>query len=358
MFKLFSRRADRSANIDNFTFNYLLVILATLLVFLLVMGGYFIAISLAPDGPLGTDGPSADLPPAADSSFPYRQEIASQVPDFPDDSLYIPRKSADSDGIYSDFAVLVDVTENRIVASRKAEQDIYPASMAKIMTLIVVVENLKSEDAMNDVITIKKETVEKMLEERASGFGFKEGEQLTVEALLHALILQSDGVAGISLAEYISGSESAFVELMNAKAKEIGMEKTNFQNCTGLYGKYMLSSCKDIAVMMTYAMKNSFCADILSQKLYRLPDSFREDNTYAFYHATLASKFDKLLPDVRTADVVAGKSGWIGEESGYCLVTYAVGDNGHRYVLVTAMAEGSSDEPVYDMEYVYNNYIK
>jgi D-alanyl-D-alanine carboxypeptidase (penicillin-binding protein 5/6) len=319
------------------------------------MAIYFVCIASSESSPFDTGEP--DISVGSIGDYPYKQEISVMLPTFADDTAVISQKTDSQSGIYSEFAALIDVTENKIIASKKGTREIYPASMTKVMTLIVVIENLKDASSMDEEITISKSTVEKMVAERASGYGFKEGEVLTVRALLHALILQSDGVAAISLAEYIAGSENAFVELMNSKAAAIGMENTTFKNCTGLHHEYQLTTCQDIGIMMSYAMKNTFCAEVLSAKSYKLPDSFRPEDTYTLYHATLASKFDALRPNVKTATVTAAKSGWIGSESGYCLVTYAVGNNGHKYVLVTAKA-GTSEESIADMAYIYNTFAE
>lgn len=347
----------KQVNIDNNSLTAMMIILAVILAILLITGVYFIIAATSESGPLDLD--SLHTPAGSNADYPYKQEISVTVPPVTDDTEVIPSKSDSSDGIYSEFAALIDVTDNTIIASKKAAREIYPASMAKVMTLIVVIENLKTEDAMQKELTISAEVVDRMYAEGSSGFGFKAGEKLTVEALLHALILQSDGIAANTLAEYVAGSESAFVELMNAKAAELGMKNTTFQNCTGLNHDYLLSTCQDIGTMMIYAMKNPFCAKVLTAQSYKLPASFRPDNTYTLYHATLASKFDKLnvKNQLTSVEVTAAKSGWIGTESGYCLVTYAEGANGHKYVLVTAKA-ATSEESIADLVYIYNNYAK
>ena len=354
LLKIDKSRDRGQASIDDTSLNYLMIIIAAILVLLITMAIYFICIASSEDSPF--ESPMDSLPVGSMGDYPYRQEITVSVPDFADDVAVISQKTDSQSGIYSEFAALIDVTDNKIIASKKGSREIYPASMTKVMTLIVAIENLKDASSMDDEITISKSTVEKMVAERASGYGFKEGEVLTVRALLHALILQSDGVAAISIAEYVAGSEADFVELMNAKAAAIGMKNTTFKNCTGLHHEYQLTTCQDIGIMMSYAMKNTFCAEILSAKSYKLPENFRPEDTYTLYHATLASKVDTLRPTLKTSTVTAAKSGWTGSDSGYCLVTYAIGDNGHKYVLVTAKA-GTSEESIADMAYIYNTYV-
>ena len=351
MFSSKNRRA-KGVDLDPTSLNLITLIIIAIVFILIATLVYFIVA-----GPtLDLDGNDNDTPVSSLGDYPYKQDISISIPDYADDVAVIASNKNGTDGIYSEFAALIDVTDNKIIASKKATQDIYPASMTKVMTLIVVVENLKTEEAMDERLTISQKVVDKMITEGSSGFGFKAGEKLSVKDLLHALILKSDGIASLTLAEYIAGSESAFVDMMNAKASAIGMTDTNFTNSTGLHETYLISSCKDIAIMMSYAMNNTFCAEILSAKSHVLPDDFRDD-TYTLYHATLVTKFDAIKPKTSTVTVKAAKSGWTGSDSGYCLVTFAVGNNGHKYVLVTAKAN-KSEESIADMAYIYNNYVK
>jgi D-alanyl-D-alanine carboxypeptidase (penicillin-binding protein 5/6) len=142
--------------------------------------------------------------------------------------------------------------------------------MTKVMTLIVIAENLKSAAELDKVLTIEHERGSN------SGYGFNVGEKLTVKDLIYAAILQSDGVACLTLADYIAGSEANFVKLMNEKAAELGIgDTTLFQNCTGLHHQYHYSTCRDIAIMMAYAMQNPLCTSVLTSLKYVPSDNFR-----------------------------------------------------------------------------------
>ena len=329
-------------------------IIAAILVILLVTGTYLTVFCLSNrNGSSGNENEGGVMA-STDATYPFKQEISVTEPEYDDNASIIIGSSE----ISSDFALLIDVTDNKVIASRKYNQLIYPASMTKVMTLIVAIENLPYESSMDDVITISESVVKAMAKEGASGYGFKAGDKLTVRELLYATILQSDGVACIELANYIAGSEKEFVKLMNAKATEIGLEKTNFTNCTGLHNESHFSTCKEIAMIMEYAMKNTHCANIIATKSLALSNDFRNDSyTYTLYHATLASKFDDLRPQFTTVEVLGAKSGWTGSASGYCMVSYAEGDNGHKYVLVTANAPTANDA-IYDMAGIYNAYAK
>lgn len=351
---LLNDKENKKGSISDDFLNLTMIIIAALLVILLATGTYLTAFCITRNRGGAGDTNDGGIAASKDATYPFKQEISVTEPEYDDNASIVIGASE----INSDFALLIDVTDNKVIASRKYNQLIYPASMTKVMTLIVAIENLPYESSMDDVITISESVVKAMAKEGASGYGFKAGEKLTVRELLYASILQSDGVACIELANYIAGSEKEFVKLMNAKATEMGLTKTNFTNCTGLHSESHFTTCKEMAMIMSYAMKNTHCANILTAKSYVLSKDFRNDGyTYTLYHATLATKFDNLRPQFTAVEVLGAKSGWTGSNSGYCMVSFAEGDNGHKYVLVTANAP-TSNESIYDMATIYNAYAK
>lgn len=287
-------------------------------------------------------------------SYPFRQEINFTVPDFADGSVAI--SSAD---INSEKAVVLNVTDNTIIASRQSSQIIYPASMTKVMTLVVVFENLKSENSLNEVITVSEEIVAKMEAAESSGYGIKAGEKLTVKDLIYVMILQSDNIACETLAEYIAGSSAAFVSMMNEKAVELGLSSstTLFQNCTGLHHQYHYTTCKDMAVIMAYAMQNTFCAEVLTAKSYTPSKNFRPGDGCTFWNAFLVHGMNDGKTQPKTAEITAGKTGYTDNKtSGQCLVSFAKGNDGKEYIVVTAKAD-SKDSRLNDHLYLYNTYV-
>jgi D-alanyl-D-alanine carboxypeptidase (penicillin-binding protein 5/6) len=224
--------------------------------------------------------------------------------------------------------------------------------MTKVMTLIVIAENLKSEASLNEVLTIEYERG------THSGYGLEVGEKLTVKDLIYAAILQSDGVACLTLADYIAGSEANFVQLMNEKAKEMGIgDSTLFQNCTGLHHKYHYSTCRDVAIMMAYAMKNPLCTSVLTSLKYTPSDNFRPSAGATFWHTFLHNQISDGNIQPKNAEIIGGKTGWTGNDSGYCIASYVKGDNGHYYVSVTAKA-GSWQANVQDILNIFNEYVE
>ncbi|MBQ9151261.1 MAG: D-alanyl-D-alanine carboxypeptidase [Clostridia bacterium] len=264
-----------------------------------------------------------------------------------------------ADSIHSSYAALADLATGEIIASRKADEIIYPASMTKVMTLIVVVENLPGEDCLQDVIEVSSEVYEEMKRQESSGIGMEIGEKMTVESMLYALMLKSDGIAACELARYVAGSEEDFVELMNQKAEKMGLTNTHFENPTGLFHENHKTTSREIASIMAYAMNMKLCRKILMTQSYTAPFTTPagEAKNYYLYHNLIVTQFDNISPNQPNAvTVAAGKTGFT-DESKFCLVTYAESADGHGYVCVTARS-GSYAECIADYLTVYNTYIK
>ena len=263
-----------------------------------------------------------------------------------------------SNSINAAHAALADLKSGEIIASRKADEIIYPASMTKVMTLIVVAENLPSEECLNDVITISQDIYDDMKRQGSSGIGLEPGEKLTVEALLYALMLKSDGIAACELARYVAGNVEDFVELMNQKAEKMGLTNTHFENPTGLFHANHKSTCREIASIMAYAMNMSLCRKVLLTQSYNAPCVGTDGKTfhYNLLHNLMITQFETIKPNQpTTVKIAAGKTGFT-DESRYCLVTYAESADGHGYVCVTAKGENYR-ACVQDYRTIYDTYI-
>lgn len=261
--------------------------------------------------------------------------------------------------ITASHAALADLSTGEIIASRKADEKIYPASMTKVMTLIVVVENLPYESSLKDTVVISQEVFDSMEQQGASGIGLGVGETLTVESLLYALMLESDGIAACELARYVAGSEEDFVELMNQKAEKMGLTGTHFENPTGLYHPNHYSTSREIASIMAYAMNMSLCRKVLLTQTYNAPatDATGYSFHYFLQHNLIVRQFKRYTPNQPSAvTVLAGKTGFT-DESGYCLVTYAASPQGHGFVCVTVQGDNYGTN-IADYLTIYNTYAK
>lgn len=344
--------------ITNSMLGALTAIIAILLVFAIILSVFIVAakpFSSKDDSDGKSDGDKGNT---STDTYPFYQNF--KIPKL---SITDKTQQISADSINSEHAIVYNLTDNTVIASRKSETIMYPASMTKVMTLIVVTENIKNEAEMNTTVTISEELYNTSSSERWSGFGFKAGETLTVKDLIYAMILQSDNIAAVSLARHIAGSEAAFVSLMNQKATDMGLSSktTLFQNCTGMHHSLHYTTCKDMATIMSYAMKNTFCAEILKTKSYKPSENFRPGQGITFWHAFLVNgngglQDGKIQPT--TAQIVAGKTGFTEKDtSGQCLVSYAKGNDGKEYIIVTGKAE-SYTLRLEDTLFLYNTYAK
>ncbi len=254
-------------------------------------------------------------------------------------------------------AVIADLAEGEIIASKGANERMYPASMTKVMTLIVVVENLPTAESLQDTVTISQAVFNQMTAAGSSGIGFAAGEKVTVEALLYALMLKSDGIAACELARYVADSEANFVKLMNDKAAEMGLTGTHFENPTGLHHEDHVSTVQDIASMMAYAMDMQLCRRIMIAESYTAPCTGADGKqfNYNIYHNLLVTRFGNTTPNQpKKLTVIAGKTGYT-PESGYCLVTYAESSDGKGFVCVTA-GNKNYDACIADYISIYNSF--
>ena len=344
---LFDRRAKRYTVI-------LAVMLAVIIILstVLLIGGRSIYFSFTPKSEEEIKG---DGVASAEGDFPYADGAEGNVLlSWSEEAVAIPEKS-----LYSSYAALADLSTGEIIASRKANEEIYPASMTKVMTLIVVVENLPDENCLKDEITISQSVCHAMTSAGSSGIGLEAGEKISVESLLYALILKSDGVAACELARYVAGSEEDFVKLMNEKAAEMGLTSTHFENPTGLFHPDHKSTAREIASIMAYAMNMKLCRKVMLTQSYNAPCVGVDGKTFSYnlYHSLIVTQFDKIpvnQPD--TVKVAAAKTGFT-DESRFCLVTYAESADGHGYVCVTAKGD-SYNACVADYITIYNTYAK
>ena len=173
-----------------------------------------------------------------------------------------PLPAVDMSGINSTSGILVRLSDGQTVAEKDADVQIYPASMTKMMTAIVAIENLSD---LNQTITLSQELFAPLYEEGASMAGFAPGDQVTAMDLLYGVILPSGAECCLGLAEQIAGSESAFADMMNAKAQELGMTATHFVTSTGLHDPEHYTTVRDLTKLMTYALQNYEYRDVFDE---------------------------------------------------------------------------------------------
>lgn len=250
--------------------------------------------------------------------------------------------------VNSKYAILIDAETGVVISHRSGNAKIYPASMTKVMTILVAVENIND---FNATFEMTYEIIKPLVDADATRAGFKEGEDVKIIDLLYGLILPSGGDCAIALAEYVSGSEEEFVKLMNAKCEELGLQNTHFSNTSGLHDENNYSTPADMAIIMKYAMENPICREVLST--YKYTTEKTEENPEGI--ELFSTMFSRMYGnEVEGVGIVAGKTGYT-TEAGNCLVSYATkGDK--TYICVLADGE-SKWKSIYDTFAIYEKYI-
>ena len=169
-------------------------------------------------------------------------------------AICLPNSIAET--INSQAAVIMNASTGEILFAKNSDYLLLPASTAKLMTAIVVMEKAN----LSDVVTISQKAA------HAHPFkaGFKKGDKVTIEGLLFAALMKSGNDAAVALAEAVAGSEESFVSLMNEKAALIGALNTRFINATGLPGVGQYITALDLSKIMKYAMGYSKLKEILA----------------------------------------------------------------------------------------------
>tara|TARA_B100002052_G_C15857541_1_gene588344 strand:- start:605 stop:1759 length:1155 start_codon:yes stop_codon:yes gene_type:complete len=170
--------------------------------------------------------------------------------------FFNPTVKSDEFDVKAKTAILQDYLSGKILYEKDADLSIYPASMTKIMTSIIAFEQIKNGDLSLDDEFLISENAWRLSQSGYSSMFIMVGDSVSVEDLLRGIIVASGNDACVALAEGIAGTESEFAILMTAKAKEIGMQNTNFTNSSGLNDPDNYSTARDILIMSNYLIKN------------------------------------------------------------------------------------------------------
>lgn len=252
--------------------------------------------------------------------------------------------------VNSTNAILVDENANVILASKGAKERIYPASMTKVLTVLVAAEQISEED-LNDTFTMTLEITDYAYVNDCSAVGFSDGEEVPVRDLFYGTVLPSGGDAALGLATYVAGSHEAFVELMNEKLEELGIsDSAHFTNCIGLYDDNHYCSVYDMAVIMKAAMQNDLCREVLSAHTYTTTATDEHPEGIPISNWFLRKIEDKDMG----GEVLCGKTGYV-VQSKNCAVSCGT-VRGVSYICVTTGAH-SNWRCIYDHVEIYNSYV-
>ncbi|MFC3750713.1 D-alanyl-D-alanine carboxypeptidase family protein [Paenibacillus sp. GCM10012306] len=226
------------------------------------------------------------------------------------------RAEKSSVSTYAKAAALIDVESGRILYSSHGDEPMLIASLTKIMTAIVAIENGK----LSDKVKVGKNAFAK----EGSSLFLKNGEEMTLENMLYGLMLRSGNDAATAIAEHVGGSEDGFVYLMNTKAEELGLIHTHFANPHGLDAEGHYSSANDLARLTAYALHNPVFKQIVKTEVKTA------DNPYEKWDYKWVNK-NKMLRLYEGADGV--KTGYT-KKALRCLVSSAT-RGGQQLVAVT-----------------------
>ena len=240
-------------------------------------------------------------------------------------------------------SILMCMDTGDVIREDNAYEHVSPASVTKIMSLLLIMEAIDSgKISLSDMVTASENAQSK----GGSQIWLETGEQMSVEDLLKAVIIASANDACTALGEYIAGSDSAFVKMMNDKVEELGLKDTNFENCTGLDDTTVnhYSCAYDLAVIATEVMKY----DLIKKYSTVWLDSLRNGETEL-------NNTNKL---VNTYDGITGLKTGTTSNAGFCLCATATRD-GMSLVSVVLGAETSQER--FDLasqllDFGFNNY--
>ena len=241
-------------------------------------------------------------------------------------------------------AILIEASTGEILYQKNANERLAPASMTKIMSLILIMENIENGNLKwNDIVVVSK---------NASSMGgsqifLETNEMMTVEDLVKGICIASGNDATVSLAEKIAGTEKAFVKLMNDKAKSLGLRNTNFMNSTGLDAEGHYSSAYDMSIMARELVRHEKILEFSS--IYE--DYLRKNTAKKFWLVNT----NKLVKFYSYIDGL--KTGYTGN-AGYCLT--ATGMKNDMRLISVVMGEENTDNRTTDtlamLDYGFNMY--
>lgn len=278
--------------------------------------------------------------------------VSMQLTCFAEDNTSTTLEAESEPELYSEAAILIEATTGKVLYNKNANQKMYPASLTKIMTAIITIENCD----LDEMVTVNYNAISTI----PYGYSTAEliaDEKLTVKQLLEVLLIHSANDAANVLAMHVGGSIDSFVNMMNSKAQELGANSTNFTNAYGLHDENHYSTANDLALIAKYCMENSSFRSFVSEQSCTITSTNKHDvRTYN-----------------NTNDLIRESSsyyyeGTIGIKTGYtkeaknCLIS-AVNKNGFETIGVVLGAGNTTDnlsaryvdsKALYD--YAYSNY--
>lgn len=260
----------------------------------------------------------------------------------------VPQVTMSLDSLDSPYAILIDKETGTVMASKNGDEIIYPASMAKVMTVLTAIEHIENLDK---TITMSYDYYNMLYEQDASRAGFEPGEEAVIRDLLYGALLPSGAECCMELSIQAAGSEEAFAELMNQKAAELGLTQTHFVNSTGLHHENQYSTPHEIAKIVQAALNNKTFREVFTTHSYTVKPTSVHPDGFTFW----SSMFKNMQAEnVIGGEILGGKTGFT-QAAGYCLVSMAQVE-GREYILTTAGWAGNPRTGQYHINDAFLGY--
>lgn len=232
--------------------------------------------------------------------------------------------------------LLINQTKNTVVSAVNPHKRIYPASMTKILTAIVVMEAIENgQISLSDTVVVRKEIV--FNEDNVTILGLEPGDYITVDELLHGLLISSYNDCAIVLARYVSGSVTKFVDMMNQKAAELGATNSHFVNPHGLHDNKHYTTPYDLYLIFKEFLSKDTLVQIDSNSTYTLT-MYREDEKVQI-ELTATNGFLSNSFDMPTGYHITGWKTGTTEKAGSCIILEFVNDEtNEEYICLVSNA--------------------
>lgn len=236
-------------------------------------------------------------------------------------------------------SIRIDITNNQMIFANNIYERIYPASTTKLLTALILLKY----GTLSDFYTFKDDDAG-ITVFGAKVCGFKAGDKVSLETLLNCLLVYSGNDAGVGIAEYLSGSEEAFVEKMNEEAALIGATSTHFVNSHGLHNKEHYTTAYDMYLILLECLKYDIFKDIIKQAYYTAVYTDAEGETQRKLLETTNMFLLKTMETPEGVTVYGGKTGSTGE-AGDCLILLSKDKDNTEYI--SAVFKASSKNELY-----------
>ncbi len=256
-----------------------------------------------------------------------------------------------SETILSEYGVFIDAQSGEILAQKEAYTRMNPASMTKMLTILVAAEHLTAED-LEKTATITIDITDYSYVNDCSNTGYALDEEVTVRDLFYGTILPSGADSALALAIYVAGSPEAFVDLMNERLVQMGLgETSHFTNCVGVYDEAHYSTAYDMAVILKATVDNPFCREVMAAHTYTT--SLTEEHPEGLL---ISNWFLRRIEDKDThGEVLCAKTGYV-DQAGSCAASLGRDEEGKEYLCVTA-GSNSTWTCIYDQVELYQTFL-